>query len=110
HQGGGSRIAYLVEAGLPREAGKGCRRGRSLVLGRRRQAEERGLDEISIEQHLPSQRLLILDRFRQNDSTIGNDREHVGKVIEVDACAWRIALCNQIQTSAEPLSPIQHRR
>jgi hypothetical protein len=54
-------------------------------------AEEHRLDEIAVEQHLPGKHLLVLDGLGEDDASVGDDGEHVGKVVEVDFHSWRIA-------------------
>src|SRR5262245_22642341 len=47
-------------------------------------AEKNGADEVAIEHDLPRQCVFVLDDFRQNDAAVGNDRQHVGDIVEVD--------------------------
>ena len=65
-------------------------------------AEEDRLDEIAVEQHLSGEHLLVLDRLGNDDPTIGDDGEHVGKVVEVDLDTGRIALRDQVQALPKP--------
>ena len=43
-------------------------------------------------------------------SELGYDREHVGKIVEVDLDPRRIARGDSVEAPAEPLAPVEHRR
>ena len=73
-------------------------------------SEEDRADKVAVEQDLPSQHVFVADGLGQDDATIGDHRKHVGKIVEADLGARRIARGNQLETLLEPLAPIQNRR